>query len=59
MDIKQFILLKNRIKKLKVKDVRFLMSIMRKQNITTTSFFPKYGFTSEQFCICYVLNMKD
>ena len=47
------------VQKLRVKDIRHLFSIMRKQRdiLNADSLFPHYGITVGEFSTAYVVNM--
>ena len=49
------------VQKLRVKDIRHLFSVMRKNSDTLVpdSLFPRYGITVGEFCTAYVVNMAQ
>jgi len=52
--------IKQSIMSLQVKDKRCLFSIMRlTKNLTSNSFFPRYGITAGQFSVFYVLSENN
>ena len=49
------------VQDLRVKDIRHLFSVMRKNSDTLVpdSLFPRYGITVGEFCTAYVVNMAQ
>ena len=54
-------ILQKYVNNLRVKDVRYMFSIMRKtqEELTPDSFFPQYGITVGEFSTAYVVNMSQ
>ena len=42
-----------------IKDTRKIMSIMRTRGAKTEEFMPKFGMTVGEFCVGYILKLKN
>jgi len=54
----EFTSILKRVSGMRIKHIRILLALTRRENATTNSFSPEYGMTLGEFCTAYVMTRQ-